>query len=86
MLIRPTSAGVQPETLGLRYATEIGDCFGRLAPDATIDEARAEISVIGTRMAADRLPGFGWLLSHSGAPEPPCRAILSNIVAIARGS
>ena len=30
--IRPTSAGVQPETLGLRYATEIGDCFGRLAP------------------------------------------------------
>ena len=27
--------------------------FGRLAPDATIDEARAEISVIGTRMAAE---------------------------------
>lgn len=30
--IRPTSAGVQPETIGLRYATEIGDCFGRLPP------------------------------------------------------
>src|SRR5687768_14283582 len=32
------------------------------------------------RIAAERLPGFGWLLSHSGPPEPPCFAIVSNMV------
>src|SRR6188508_1036124 len=33
-----------------------------------------------------RLPGFGWLLSHSGAAPFDCAAIVSNIRARSRGS
>ena len=40
---------------------------------AATDSPRATCSIAASfAMYADRLPGFGWLLSHCGAPLPPC--------------